>query len=383
MSLSCAVLMEEASQQTGMTDWGDLAFTGPLQLLLRSCQETAELSSPGWRALGKNVLRCLQNRLYLQAYTEAHPEVLRQPIRAPVVVTGLPRTGTTLLHRLLALDPANRPLRFWEALRPVPPDVTNGFSEASLVQEAETWLQRLYERAPGFRAVHDSGAHTPEECDVLFQNAFASWHFEIAFPADEYSDWLQSAELSSEYSYYARQLQALMAAGDRNRRWVLKSPSHLGHLDALWAVLPDATVVHAHRDPLASVASFASLVVTVRTPYVDQASPTAIAQQWLTRFSAAMERALEVRDRSSSRIVDVPYAALVRDPVATVGSIYDRLGQPFDEGAETRIARWLEDNPQHKHGPHRYDLEQFGLTPAQVSAAFEPYCERFAAAIAD
>ena len=375
--------MEEATARTGLDDWGALGFAERLQLLLDSCADTGRLSAVGWRALHKNALRCLENRLRLQAYVTAHTEVADEPLPTPVVITGLPRTGTTLLHSLVALDPANRFLPFWQALRPVPPDPSNGLSEDSLVEEAETWLRRLYERAPEFRAVHASTAHTPEECDVLFQNAFASWHFEIAFRADAYSDWLGGATLFDEYAYYGLQLKALTHS-QPGRRWVLKSPSHLGHLDALVRTLPDATVVHCHRTPLASIPSFVSLVVAVRTPYSAEVSPEEIGRQWLQRFSTAWERELAARDRhGDDRFVDISYRKLVADPIGSVGALYDRLGRRVSGDFHGRMQRWLADNPRHKHGVHHYALDQFGLTAQDVMAAFASYGERFAPALAE
>ncbi len=373
--------MEEATAHTGLGDWGDRGFADTLELLLASCSEAGQLTPVGWRALHKNVVRCLENRLHLQAYVGAHPEVTAQPLSAPVVITGLPRTGTTLLHSLLALDPANRFLPFWQALRPVPPDPSNGLSEAGLVEEAETWLRRLYERAPEFRAVHASTAQTPEECDVLFQNAFASWHFEIAFRADAYSEWLGRAALFDEYDYYALQLRA-QTHSRPGSSWVLKSPSHLGHLDALVKSLPGATVVHCHRNPLASIPSFASLAVAVRTPYSAGVSPEEVGRQWLERFSTAMKRALEARDgQHGQRFVDVSYREMVADPVRSVHALYGRLGRRIDGDFGARMERWLADNPRHKHGVHHYDLDQFGLTPQAVNAAFASYRRRFAPAI--
>lgn len=383
-ALSCSSLLEEACARTGLEDWGDLGFTRALELLVESCRATGALSDVGWRALRKNVLRCLENRLHLHAYVTAHPGVAAEPVRAPVVITGLPRAGTTLLHRLLALHPGNRVLRFWEALRPVPPDATNGLVEAELVAEAEVWLKRLYERAPGFRAVHESGAHTPEECDVLFQNAFASWHFEIAFPADAYSEWLHGAALHDEYADYRRQLQLLAARAGSGLRWLLKSPSHLGHLDALLAVLPDVTVVHCHRDPGTSIPSFASLVAAVRGPYSRAVSPAEVGRQWLDRFSAAMGRAIEVRERhDGDRFVDVAYRSLVADPVTTVAALCERLGYAWDGAFAGLVRQWLAENPQHKHGAHRYDLAEFELTRADVGSAFSSYRERFSSFVAE
>ena len=159
-------------------------------------------------------------------------------------------------------------------------------------------------------------------------------------------------------------------------RWALKSPSHLGHLDALLAALPGATVVLCHRHPYEAVASYASLIATLRRAYSDTVDPVVVGRQALTRTATAMRRASEVRRRAGeAAFVDVAYETLVRDPVAAVAAVYRR---PLDAGVERRITEWVQAHPQHRHGPHRYDLARFGLTEGDVDAAFGDYMERFA-----
>ncbi|HEX2023171.1 MAG TPA: sulfotransferase, partial [Acidimicrobiales bacterium] len=311
--LSVPALLDEAAARSGLSDWGDLSFTTTLQLLLDSCRETADLNATGWNVLHRAVLRHLRNRLYLQAYATSAPDRPDSPaFAAPVVITGLPRTGTTLLHNLLALDPRHRVLRFWEALHPVPPDPARGTSEEALVAAAERWLERLYALTPEFRAIHGATARGPEECDALLQNSFASQHFDDMFSATAYSAWLNRAELVQEYAYYAFQLGVLTRPEDVARRWVLKAPSHLGYVATLRATFPDVVVVHCHRDPCQAVGSYASLVLAVRSPNSDAVSFAAIGAHALGRSALAMDRALSAREEASDAgFVDVAYAELV------------------------------------------------------------------------
>ncbi len=378
--LSVPALLEEAAARSGLTEWGDLSFTTTLQLLIDSCRETAALNATGRNVLHKAVLRHLRNRLYLRAYATAEPErVARAAVRAPVVITGLPRTGTTVLHNLLALDPRHRVLRFWEALHPLPPDPRRGTSEEALVAAAERWLERLYALTPRFRAIHGATARGPEECDALFQNSFASQHFDDMFRAVAYSAWLNHAELVDEYAYYAFQLRVLTRDEDSVRRWVLKSPSHLGYLATLRATFPDAVVVHCHRDPCQAVASYASLVVAVRTPNSDAVSLPDVGRHALERSALAMERALAARSATTDGFVDVSYSELVADPLACVRRLYRAFGEELGEDVSAAMARWLADNPQHKHGRHRYTLDQFGLSAPEVADRFAGYRECFPA----
>jgi hypothetical protein len=371
--------MTEASAMTGHDDWGDPGVLEALTLLIESCAATGRLNATGWQVLRSVALRHLRNRLYVQAHLARRPEVAARPLGSPVVVTGLPRTATSLLHNLLAQDPRHRFLRLWEALHPVPPENGHGPDEAALTRRAETWLERFYAMNSGFRTIHPLTARGPEECDALLQNAFASQHFDDMFDAEAYSRWFAHATLDREYAHYALQLRVL--SGDREHdagRWVLKSPGHLGHLDSLLRALPGALVIHCHRDPAQAVPSYASLILTARTPHSDEVSAAAIGEQALQRCATALERALEARAQVvDDRFFDVSYPALVTDPLSTVARIYEWLGMSLDHAVEESIRRWLDDHPRDRHGTHRYEPENFELPADRVRPAFAAYLERF------
>ncbi|MGI9032732.1 MAG: sulfotransferase family protein [Acidimicrobiales bacterium] len=376
--LSVESLLVEATSRASLDDWGDQGFVRTLELLVESCRQTAALNALGWDVLHKVLLRHLRNRLYLQAHLTSHPDAV-VPVEAPVVITGLPRTGTTLLHNLLALDPANRVLRFWEALHPLPPDPARGTSEEALAAKAEVWLERLYALAPGFRAIHGATARGPEECDALLQNSFASQHFDDMFAATAYSAWLSHASLADEYAYYAVQLGVLSGPPPGvARQWVLKSPSHLGYLDTLLATFPHAVVVHCHRHPVEAIGSYASLVEAVRGPYTDSLALADVGAHAIERCEVATRRALKVREGAGpAPFVDVGYRDLVADPLAMVRRLYVHLGRELEPSTTASMATWLADNPQHKHGRHRYTLERFGLSPEVVLKGLGDYADRF------
>lgn len=373
-----AALSAEAVAAAGLADWGEAAFFSHLELLVESCRQTAGLTPAGWALLGKVVVRHLRNQLYLQAYLAAHPDVRSRPIEAPTIVTGLPRTGTTLLHNLLALDPDNRILRFWEGLHPVPQP--GEAAQAALVEQAARWLARLYQISPSFRAIHYSTADGPEECDALLQNAFASQHFDDMFQAEAYSAWLNAADLVEEYAYFALQLQALDATDGLRRPWFLKSPSHLGYLDTVLATFPGAVIVVCHRDPIEAVASYASLVEAVRAPHSEHVSRPAIGAHALNRCTAAADRSLQARARrGSDSFFDISYRQLVSDPLAVIDGLYLRLGRTLSGDTRTVMQQWLFENPQHKQGPHHYSLDRFGLTPDAITRGLGGYLEQFGA----
>lgn len=376
---SARELMAAAAERIGAHDWGDEGFLEPLSLLVESSYATGRLSEAGRRVLRSVVLRHLRNRLHLQALLERRPEAAQTPLEGALVVTGLPRTGTSLLHNLLAQDPRHRFLPLWQALRPVPPEVGQGPDRSILVAEAERWLDRFYSAAPGFRAIHPLTPEGPEECDALLQNAFASQHFDDMFDAEAYSRWFYTAELEREYAYYALQLRVLSVGREAAKRWVLKSPGHLGQLEALRRVLPGVRIVHCHRDPAQAVPSFASLILTVRRPNSEPLSAERVGEQALWRSATAMTRALRARvgAGADADIFDVSFPALVADPIAIVERIYHWLGERLDPIAGASMRSWLVANPQERYGSHDYDPRSFDLPPDRVRAAFGPYLERF------
>ena len=375
-------LMEKASRIAGGRQWADLGFRPALELLLESCSAAGALSERGRRVLDSMVVRHLANRLLIEAAVEERPGVAALPVGPAVVVTGLPRTGTTLLHNLLAADPSWRPLRMWEALHPVPADGADGRSQAELVRQAATWLEQLYELVPGFRAIHAATPDGPEECDALLQNDFASHHLDDMFDAPAYSAWLATAPLRKEYRSYVGQLNLLRRPEEGAMPWVLKSPSHLGHLDALIEACPEATIVHCHRHPAEAVPSYASLILSLRRAYSDEVSPAAVGRQALNRCRSAMTRALAVRVEDPDRFIDVSYVELVRRPEATVAALYERLDRSRPEAFEASVGDWLARHPQHQHGVHRYTLADFSLDTAELEAAFGPYLEASASSLA-
>ena len=369
-------LMSEAVRQTGFDDFGDRSGIDALHLLVRSCAERNALDDLGWRVLRSAALRHLRNRLTLRAYVRAHPDVAGASLGRPIVVTGMPRTGTTVLLELLALDDSSRPLRLWEALTPLP--VASASERDERIQQARRWLDRFHEAVPGFVKIHAIRADGPEECDTLLQSAFASQHFADMFDAPAYSEWLATAPLDDAYAFYATQLRILTAAATAPTTWVLKSPIHLGHLDALLGVVPDARVVHCHRNPLQAVSSYASLITTLRRAYSNRVDTREVGRQALSRCARAVERAVRTRATvTSGQFIDVAYDDIVRDPVAVVRSVYLAAGRTMGAELEGRMYEWVRRNPRGAQGRHEYDADTFGIEASMARRAFEPYLARF------
>ncbi|MCA9694221.1 MAG: sulfotransferase [Myxococcales bacterium] len=368
-------LLATARRRSGGGEFLDLAFLPRLRALLSAIDEEARLHPFGRLMARENLLRMLGERLKIDAATAREPTLAQAEVRAPVFVVGLQRTGTTLLHRLLACDPALRPLRSWEALYPAPP--TPGAPDRRL-RKATRAEQALRYLAPDFFAIHPVEARAPEEDVLLFDYGFWSTSFEATFHVPSFSRALEAIDHVDAYRDHRRILQLLARQRPGPTRWLNKTPHHLEHLDALWAVYPDARVIHTHRDPARALASFCSMVCHGRGLFSDVVDPCEVGRHWLRKNVRLITRALEARDHGASgRCLDVGYQALMADPAGVLRQVYGFLELPFSAEAERRALEFLGANHQHKHGRHRYQLEDFGLSASQVDEGFAAYRARF------
>jgi len=377
VQLDLARLLEEAERRTGLSDFGDSGFLEPLGRLLDSFENEAGLTLLGRIAARQDVLRLLGTRLQLVDDQKRQPEILAEEIGRPLFVTGLPRTGTTLLHGLLAQDPEYRAPLNWEVMFPSPPAARHrNDRRIELAARQLRWFHRL---APEFRKIHPIGALLPEECLIITSPSFTSFQFQTSHGVPSYQAWLESQDLRPSYEMHRRVLQNLQRHGRRSR-WVLKAPAHLYGIEAILAVYPDAGIVFTHRDPLQVVPSTASLHFELRSVFSDTVDAAGVGAEVSRRWAVGMERALAARDAtpdSSSRFYDVHYADLMRDPIATVRRLYLHFGSQLSDAAEARMRSFLARNPKDKHGRHRYSLEQFGLNAEQVLRQYASYRERF------
>jgi hypothetical protein len=372
-------LLEAACKDTGLSDFGDDWFREPLRLLLDSLERDAHLTLMGRVIARRDTLRILENRLRMVDVRARHPEIDAEDVGSPLFILGLPRTGTTILHELLAQDPANRAPLTWECEQPWPPPERATFETDPRIDEVERRLSEVERLIPDFKRMHRMGARLPQECAVLMQSEFASMISHTQFRVPRYQAWLQEADLAPVYASHRRQLQILQWRC-RGERWVLKTPQHLWHLEALLTVYPDARIVQTHRDPLRVVASLTSLVSLLRSMSSDRVDPLEIGADWAERLHEGLHRTMAVRDRGVCRpeqVVDLPYHALMRDPLGAIRGIYEHFGLALSDTAETRMRRYLADNPRDKHGAHVYALEFAGLDPSAERRRFAAYQERY------
>ena len=374
-----AALMAEATRRTGLDDFGDERFREPLQLLLDGFEREAALTLLGRIMVRNDVLRLLENRLRMTAEHRRHPEIEDGAVTAPLFIVGLPRTGTSILHELMAQDPATRVPMSWEVQQPWPPPEAATYETDPRIAAVDRHLAGVDRILPEFKKIHPMGARLPQECVALTAHDFATLIFHTTHRVPSYQAWLEAADLRWVYASHRRQLQYLQWKMPAER-WVLKSPGHLWALDALVAVYPDARIVQTHRDPLKVTASLTSLVTVLRSLASDTIDPIEIAEDWSARLARGLETTMRVRATQAlapSQVFDVHFGELMADPIAMVRRIYGHFGMTLSSEAAARMQRFLADNPSDKHGAHRYTLAAAGLDPDTERRRYAAYQSHF------
>lgn len=377
-------LLAAARAETGLDDVGDDRLVARLRILTDALGAEGRLSDVGRVMAHRQLVQLLKNRLTLEALVARHPEILREPIRAPIVVVGLPRTGTTHLHNLLAADPALRSLPYWESLEPVvldehlpppgEPDPRRARCEQAL------WF--VNESLPYFVRMHEMTTdHAHEEIQLLALDV-STMLFETMAVLPSWRDAYAATDQTASYRYLRRVLQAMQWQRG-GARWVLKSPQHLEQLGPLLDVFPDAVVVFTHRDPASVVASFVTMAAyTARMSVEPPVDLHAIGRYWADRI-ADLFRAC-VRDRHlvpPTRSIDVRFDDFMRDDLAMVRRIYALADQPVTSAAESAWVSFMATHRRGVHGTVEYDLSQFGLDAADIRRTCAEYIERFAVAL--
>lgn len=384
---SVASVVEAARRKEGLDDFGPggtSAFEEPLGVLL-DAYRSAGLHEIGAMILGGGVVHSLRMRLRAQEWVRRHPEILDEDVSDPIVVVGMMRSGTTLAQRLLAADPRFRSVRGWEVLEVAPSldlDLTSADPDpriaAGLARQEQT--QQL---APDLFAIHPMYALEAEEEIVFLADAFLSHVPESGAHVPTYRAWLDRQDFTPAYDHLHRMLQLLQwqqrrreGAGSLRRRWVLKTPAHLGYLDDLHRRFPGLHLVHLHRDPRATIPSGASLNTTLHRMHATDVDPHRIGADWIERMGWTNDRALATRRTWSAPATDLAFEDLVRDPVGTIADVYAAIGLDLDAPAEAGMRVWLERRPREAGRPE-YDAASFGLSDAAIDERFAAYNQSF------
>jgi hypothetical protein len=379
MRLDEATLLDKACKQTGLDDFGDDSFREALQVLLRAYETEADLSFVGRICVQGDSVRLLSNRLRVVADRRRHPGIAAEVIRRPLFITGLPRSGTTFLHALLAQDPAHRAPQVWEVMYPSPPPEKASYDSDPRIATTARQLRWLDLLMPDFETVHLINARLPQECIAITSHDFRSYTFESMYAVHSYKAWHDRQDKRPEYEFHRQFLQHLQWRCP-GQRWVLKAPSHLLALEALLQVYPDAGIILTHRDPLKVLPSCASFTEVLRGAFSERIDKASLAQEVRQRWVEGAGLAVKYRQIQGDlqhQLFDIRYAELMRDPMSMVRRIYAHFDLELTAAADTAMEGFLRANPKNKGGVHRYSLEEFGLNPETERRSFQFYMDFF------
>ena len=368
-----------AIRRNGGQGFGDNSFREGLDAYVAALNDEAGLNGFGRVAIGSMIRLLLQHRLRLEAWRQAHPEVAQQTIRRPLIIAGLPRTGTTILHQLLSQDAQFRAPRRFEIDRPVPPPAEHAVARRDpRVRQVQRGLDVIHGIVPHFMAIHPMAAPFPDECQQITAYQFSSIGLQHIAVVPSFQRWLLDHDFSRDLQFHQRFLQHLQSAWHRDH-WLLKSPAHVQYLPTLLATYPDAMILHTHRRPAEIMGSVSSLSWTMQEVFSDDADPLRCGrgQAW---FFTQMTR-MTLRDREAmgptDAIFDLRFGDFVADPLDSVRRIYSHFGLQLTPAAASAMANFLAANQQHKHGHHRYDAAVFGVADIDDDAVMRDYRRRF------
>jgi hypothetical protein len=318
-------------------------------------------------------LRRLQRELFIRILADlsvsrdiaAHPEIAEIPVRRPLLITGFGRTGSTLLHNLLALDRHARAPLLWELLNPSPPPRPESVASDPRIEIAQRRLDAFTASDPLIRKIHPMAARAPDECHWMMRHSAL---MPMLYQVPEYWQWLKqldNGELKDLYSHYRLQIQHLQL-WIRRDFWVSKASTHLHFMPVLFDVFPDANVVRLHRHPCHAVPSMCSLVSGYRRLFAPRVDYREVAATLLDIFIDHMNRSIAAPASKADHITDIRFEDLVADPIRTVRSIYRRFGYPYCANFDQEMTRYLDRERAAARPPHAYTLEQFGLSKSLV-----------------
>lgn len=375
-SLDGDELLDVASRRLALNDFGDDHFLEPFHKLTQDLDNNDDIMPVGRFFYRKYLLNFLKNRLLLVDEWKKHPEVLDTPVKTPLIIVGLPRTGTTRLFNILERDENHRTLSFWEANRPAPPPSEARYKKDWRRKVGWLFIRIAYFLAPNLPIIHELRLDGPEECIHLLCNSFTSWLFAFQYDAPGYQEWFASCNHDKAYEEHKKQLQVLQSNFFRER-WLLKSPAHLMGLDSLLKVYPDACIIHTHRDPQKVVPSACSLAEATRGIVAKQMDLHGLGAQVVEQLAPPLEHAAELRNTYPDNFIDIQYTDIVSDPMNVVEKIYDRFGFTISDASRKAMLAEVHDSPQHQRGRHSYTLEKYGLTQEIIETRFSAYRDAF------
>ncbi len=366
-------LLDTARKRSGLNDFGDEFFIIPLTKLMEDVNEHTNFHPLGAFLLRNKAIINLVNRLWSQHWLKKDPSILK-PIPPKVMITGLQRTGTTFLQRMLGHLPEFRGVLSWEIVNPVPKSDKKtyyGTYEARLAHMALNYL------SPEFKSIHSVRHDSLEEEVVMMDHAFVSSATQSVLDVPNYAQWLEQQDQTRAYQDLEMWLQFLLWREPAEKFLLLKSPHHMEYMDMFMSVFPDTKIIHTHREPEKTLASYCSMVVAGRKLFSDHADTHEIGRYWLQKDVRLVDKCLEYRSRNEEKFYDVAYKDLVADPIFTAQKIYEHLGTEWTAKHTALAEEFCENHKKNKFGRHIYNIEDYGLTADEVNSAFGNYIDQF------
>lgn len=376
-AISLEKIVAKVEQKVGDDNWKNGEHWDGLSILAASLNKTGNLHSFGRFYVKTLLTDFLIQRARLHEYWTQNSVVLNETIEKPIIILGLPRSGTSFIFNLLAQDQNHRFLRNWETtVSQIPPKRGYSYANDPRRRIGRGLLKFQNYLAPQLQTIHEFFLDGPEECTPLLMQSFATQALVGLFNVPAYSEWLDGADRDETYRHHKRILQTLQWTYP-GEKWLLKSPDHLGAIDSMLKVYPDACFVHLHRNPVQSVVSWASLNAAFRGIYMRSIDFSALGQQTLGRLANDMDRYLVQRSaQPHDRFFDLDYRVLVDNPLQAVKAIYDYFNMNLSAGAHRNMLLLLEQERK-KSRIHRYRPENYGLTEKAIKSRFENYIKTF------
>ena len=368
------------AQSGGLKNFGDPSYRIALEKLCASLEAEAKLSDFGRQLLHQKFIEMLVNRLRMEEFFRTHPEINDEVLAAPVLIVGLPRTGTTLLQRVLACDPSFYSMPWWESRYPVPFVDEDLKTPTARIERARGEVKVMVEAMPKLMAIHPMNADEADEEGMLTEHSFrASFNAYAHVPS--YMEWLHSTDETPTYEFLKRGLKFLQwqkrQRGIVANRWVLKAPHHLLRMELVLKMFPGIQVIQTHRDPVETIPSIASFIDTLWHIYSSTVDSKAVGHEWSALMARAFRHALQAREQSPQSFMDVRFIDTVKTPLEVVRAIYAFAGRTLTTEAEARMTHWIEDNRRESRASHDYQPEQFGLSEKQLKQDFADYRRQY------
>lgn len=373
-------LHDAVTQDTGCSDFGAPDYLPGLKVLLQSMDYDPHFTERGKRLAWSSVIAALRSRALAVAAMRANPGFRDTPLPAPIVITGVPRTGTTALHRLMAVDERLQGLQTWLLDSPMPRPPRETWESYPSFQATQAAIDARAAAAPERKAAHQSAAEGVEECCIILRQSFTSniWNCS-GWSSATYDAWWQQQSEAASYRYLRDCIQ-LIGMNDPGQRWLLKNPGHIEHLHEIFAIFPDAKVIQTHRDPAKAIPSLVSLLVKLHPVFedgrYDQRQRIMMVRE-TEKWANAAAKAESVKAAHPGQVLDVVHGDFHADPMGVLERIYGFIGLDITDELRPRLQQRIEEKPELQHGKHRYDIADYGMTEAEVRAVFGDYVERY------